>query len=81
VHDRDSEVVLSHRLFELLNALLGVTVDESLVDVQVGVQVQQDVHLPLFFLDSDVVLVDTFEGQLLVLHKDLCGITHEVLRH
>lgn len=81
VHDRDGEIVLSHGLLELLNTLLGVTVDEGLVDVQVGVQVEQNVHLPLLLLDSDVVLVNTFEGELLVLDKNLCGLTHEVLGH
>ena len=81
VHDADSEVVLGHGLLEVLNSLLGVTVDEGLVDVQVGVQVEEDFHLPLFFLDSDVVLVDTFKSELLVLDENLCGVSHEVLGH
>jgi len=81
VHDRDGEVVLGHGLLELLDSLLGVTVDEGLVNVQVGVQVQEHVHLPLLLLDSNVVLVNTFEGKLLVLDENLCGVTHEVLGH
>jgi hypothetical protein len=81
VHDRDGEIVLGHGLFELLDSLLSVTVDEGLVNVQVGVQVEEDVHLPLFLLDGDVVLVDTFKGKLLVLDENLCGVTHEVLGH
>ena len=81
VHDADGEVVLGHRLLEVLNSLLGVTVDEGLVDVQVGVQVEEDFHLPLLLLDSDVVLVNTFESKLLVLDENLCGVSHEVLGH
>jgi hypothetical protein len=81
VHDADSEVVISHRLLKLLNSLFGVTVDQSLVNVQVSVQREKDFHLPLFFLNSDVVLVDAFKGKLLVLNKDFCGVTHEVLGH
>jgi len=81
VHDGDSEVILGHRLLEFLNTLLSVTVDQGLVDVQVGVQVDENVHLPLLLLDSDVVLVDTFEGKLLVLDKNLRGVSHEMLGH
>jgi hypothetical protein len=81
VHDADGEVVLGHRLLEVLNSLLGVTVDKGLVDVQVGVQVEEDFHLPLLLLDSDVVLVNTFESKLLVLDENLCGVSHEVLGH
>jgi hypothetical protein len=39
-----------------------------LVDVQVRVQVDKNFDLPFFFFDSYVVLVNTFEGKLLVLH-------------
>lgn len=81
VHDGDSEVVLSHRLLEVLDSLLGVTVDEGLVNVQVGVEIQEDLHLPLLLLDGNVVLVNTFKSKLLVLDEDLCGISHEVLGH
>ena len=30
-------------------------------------------------LDSDIVLVDTFEGQIFLLHKDLSWASHEML--
>lgn len=79
VHDRDGEVVLGHGLLELLDSLLGVTVDEGLVDVQVGVEVQEDLNFPLFLLDGDVVLVDTFKSELLVLDEDLRWVSHEML--
>lgn len=79
VHDADSELVLSHSLLEFLDTLLGVTVDQGLVDVQVGVEVEEHVHLPLVLLDGNVVLANTFEGELLRLDEDLCGFTHEML--
>jgi len=81
VHDANGEIVLGHGLLEVLNPFLGVTVDEGLVDVQVGIQVKEHLHLPLFLLNSDVVLVDTFEGKLLVLDQNLCGVSHKVLGH
>ncbi len=81
VHNTDGEVMLGHALLKLFDSLLGVAVNQGLVDVQVGIQVKQDFHLPFVLLDSNVVLSDTFEGELLVLNKDLCGVTHEVLGH
>ena len=81
VHDRDCEVVFSHRLLELLNALLRVAIDEGLVDVQVRVQVEQYLDLPFLLLNGNVVLPDTFKGQFLILHKNLSWFPHKVLRH
>jgi len=81
VHDRDSEVILGHGLLKFLNTFLGVTVDQGLVDIQVGVQVDKNVHLPLLLFDGDVVLVDTFEGKLLILDQNLRGVSHEMLGH
>jgi len=79
VHDRDSEFVLGHGLFELLDSLLRVAVNEGLVDVQVGIEVKEDVHLPLVLFDCDVILADTFEGELLGLDQDLRWVAHEML--
>jgi len=79
VHAGDDEVLAGHAAFELVDSALSVTVDDGLVDVQVGVEVQKNVHLPLLLLDSDVVLVDTLEGEVLLLDEDLCGVPHEML--
>lgn len=81
VHDGDGEIVVSHSLLELLNTFFGVAINESLVNVQVGVQVEKNVHLPFFLLDGNVVLLDTFEGQLLGLNENFCRLTHEVSSH
>jgi hypothetical protein len=79
VHAGDNEVLLGHAALELVDPALRVAVDNGLVDVQVRVQVQQNVHLPLLLLDSNVVLVDTLEGEILLLHKDLGRVPHEML--
>ena len=79
VHAGDDEVLLSHAALELVDSALRVAVDDRLIDIQVGVQVQQNVHLPLLLLDSDVVLMDTLKGQVLLLHQDLGWVPHEVL--
>jgi len=79
VHDADSEFLLSHGLLKFFDSLFSVTVNESLVNVQVGVQVEEDIHLPLLLFYSDVVLSDTFEGKVFGLHKNLGGVSHEML--
>lgn len=79
VHDGDSKLVLRHRFLQFFDPLFSVTVDESLVYVKVGVEVEQDIHLPLLLLNGNVVLADTFERQLLTFDKDLGRVTHEVL--
>mmetsp|Transcript_24829 Transcript_24829/g.38636 ORF Transcript_24829/g.38636 Transcript_24829/m.38636 type:complete len:418 (-) Transcript_24829:75-1328(-) len=79
VHSGNGEVVVVHGLLELKDSLLSVTVDESLVDVEVGVEIEENLHLPLFLLDGDVVLADTIKGEVLTLHEDLLGVSHEVL--
>ena len=79
MHAGDNEVLLSHGPLKLVYPLLRVAVNDGLLDVQVGVQVEQDVHLPLVLLNGDVVLVDTLKGQVLFLHEDLRRRPHEVL--
>ena len=79
MHAGDNEVLLGHGPLKLVYPLLRVAVNDGLLDVQVGVQVEQDVHLPLVLLNGDVVLVDTLKGQVLFLHEDLRRRPHEVL--
>lgn len=81
VHNGDTEVVLLHFLGELSYALLSVAVDQSLVDVEVAVEIEEDVHLPFLLFYGDIVLLNTFEGELLVLDKNLGGLSHEMLGH
>lgn len=71
----------SHKLFDFLNSLFGVTVDKGLVDVQIGVKVKKYVHLPLLLFDGNVVLVNTFKSELLILDENLRWVSHEVLSH
>mmetsp|Transcript_25834 Transcript_25834/g.18297 ORF Transcript_25834/g.18297 Transcript_25834/m.18297 type:complete len:213 (-) Transcript_25834:736-1374(-) len=79
MHDRDDEVLLNHSLLELLDTLLGVTVDKGLIDIKIGVKIEEHLHLPLLLLDGDIVLTNTFQGKLLVLNEDLGSVSHEML--
>lgn len=67
-----------HGLFELKNSLLGVAIDKSLVDIQVGVEIEEHLHLPLFLLDGNVVLTDTLKSKIFRLDKNLLWISHEM---
>jgi len=80
MHASDGEVLLSHALLELLDALLSVAVDEGLHDVEVGVEVDEHLDLPLLLLDRNIVLLDTFEGEVFRLDQNFGGVSHEVLR-
>jgi len=80
VHATDREVLLGHGLLELLNSLLGVAVNERLHDVEVGIEVDEHLDLPLLLLDGNVVLLDTFEGEVFGLDQNFGGVSHEVLR-
>ena len=79
MHAGDDEVLLGHAALKLIDSTLGVAVDDSLVDIQVGVQIEENVHLPLLLLNGNIVLMDTFEGQVLLLHQDLGRVSHEML--
>ena len=79
MHAGDDEVLLSHGLLKLVDSSLGVTVDDGLLDVQVGVQVEENIDFPLVLLHGNIVLVDTFEGKVFLLDKDLGRVSQEML--
>jgi hypothetical protein len=78
VHSGHSEVVFVHGLLQLQNSLFGVAVNKGLVDIQVGVEVKEHLHLPLLLLNSDVILTDTLEGKIFRLHKNFFWVSHEM---
>lgn len=80
MHAADSEVLLGHVLLELFYSLLSVAVDEGLHDVEVGVEVDEHLDLPLLLLDCNVVLLDAFEGEVFGLDQNFGRVSHEVLR-
>lgn len=65
MHSRDGELLFSHSLLELKYTLFGVAVDEGLVDVKVGVKIKKNFDLPFFFLNCNIILSNTFEGEVL----------------
>lgn len=80
VHAGHHEILLRHVALELVNSALRIAVNNGLINVQIRVKIEQDIHLPFLLLHSNIVLVDTFKGQVFLLHQDLGRVSHEVLR-
>lgn len=78
VNSRHSEVVLLQLSHQRLNLGSGVTEDDSLGDGNRVVQVTQTVELVLLLLNVDVVLLDTFQGQLVLLDQNTDRVVHEL---
>mmetsp|Transcript_22933 Transcript_22933/g.38244 ORF Transcript_22933/g.38244 Transcript_22933/m.38244 type:complete len:260 (-) Transcript_22933:257-1036(-) len=81
MHGRDGEVFLLHLLSQPVHLASGVAVDDGLCDGQRGVQVAQRLELPLLPVNGDEKLLDTLEGQLVLLHQNGDGVSHELLGH
>lgn len=78
VDSRDSEVSLLQSSGQALNLGSGVTEDDSLGDRDRVVQVTQTVELVSLLLDIDVELLDTLQGQLVLLNQDSDRVVHEL---
>jgi hypothetical protein len=78
VHGGDGEVTGSELVGEPIDLPAGVAEDDSLGDGNSLVQVGQGVELPVLLLDSNVELLDTFEGKLVLLDEDTDGVAHEL---
>mmetsp|Transcript_9826 Transcript_9826/g.21860 ORF Transcript_9826/g.21860 Transcript_9826/m.21860 type:complete len:325 (-) Transcript_9826:163-1137(-) len=79
MHARDGEVTLLHLLLQPIDLATGVAVDNGLGDGESLVQITKSVELPLLPLHSNVELLDTLKGQLILLDEDPDRIPHETL--
>lgn len=77
VSRRDGEVTSLQLISEPSDSLTSVAEDDGLSDVQGVVQIAQSVQLPLFLLNVDEELTNTFQGQFFLLHQDADGVVHE----
>ncbi len=77
-HEGDDEVLVFELLGEVLDLLLEVAENDALLDLEVLVELNQGQELPLLLVDRDVVLLDTVEGQLLVLDQDGRRVAHKL---
>jgi len=79
VHGRDGKVTAVHLFGEPIDLPTSVAEDHGLCDGERLVEIAKGIELPLFTLDRDVKLLDTFQGKLLLLDKDSDWVTHEPL--
>lgn len=78
VHGGDSEVTGSKLVSEPIDLSAGVAEDDGLCDCYGLVQVGKSVQLPILLLNSDIELLDTFEGKFGLLDQDTDWIAHEL---
>ena len=78
MHGRDSEVTGSELVGEPVDLPTGVAEDDSLCDGDGLVKIGKCVQFPILLLDSNVKLLDTFEGKLGLLDQDTDGVAHEL---
>lgn len=78
VHGRDSELAGSQLLGQPVDLSAGVAEDDGLGDGDGLVEIAEGVQLPLLLLNGNVELLDTLEGQLVLLDQDADGVAHEL---
>lgn len=78
VHGGDSEVTGSKLVSEPVNLSPGVAENDGLGDGDSFVEIGQSVELPVLLLNSDVELLDTFEGKFGLLDEDTDRVAHEL---
>ena len=88
MHSRNSEVTFGELRGKPVNLSPRVAEDHSLCDSDGFIEIRKGVQLPVFLLDSNIELLDTFKGQLGLLDQDADRVSHElrsdledVLRH
>lgn len=81
VHGGDSEVTGSELVGKPVDLSAGVAEDDGLGDGDSLVEIRKRVELPLLLLNSNVELLDTLEGELLLLDQDTDGVPHELGGH
>jgi hypothetical protein len=79
VHRRDSHFLFSKFLFKFFYSLFSVAVNNSLGDFDVVVKFNQGIEFPFFSIKSDVELLNTIEGQIVVFNENDCWCSHELL--
>lgn len=78
VHGGDSEVTSGELVGEPVDLAASVAEDDGLGDGDGLVKIGEGVELPLFLLNGNVELLDTFKGKLVLLDEDTDGVAHEL---
>lgn len=81
MHTAHSKVGLAHLVGQPVYLAPRVTEDDCLRNRKGVVEIAKGVKFPVFFLYSNEILLQAFEGQLVTLDKDTNRIGHELSCH
>jgi hypothetical protein len=73
------EVLLSHLFRQFLTFVLGIHINKALVHVNIPKNLYKIGELVHLIQTTDVVLLNTLQGQVFLLYQDLGWVTHDVL--
>jgi hypothetical protein len=77
VHGGNSEITGGELVGEPVDLSAGVAENDGLGDGDSLIQIREGVQLPILFFNSNVELLNTFEGKFGLLDQDTNGIAHE----
>ncbi len=80
VHGRHGKVAGGKLVREPIDLSPCVAEDDCLGDGDSLVEIGEGVELPVFFLDGNIKLLDTFKRELSLLNQDADRVTHELCR-
>lgn len=81
VHSGDGKVTGSELVSEPVDLSAGVAEDDSLSDGDGLVEIREGIELPVLLFNSNVELLDTFEGQFSLLDQNTDRVAHELGRN
>ena len=79
MHGGDSEVGLLHLLSQNIDLATGVAENNGLRDAQGVVQVTKDIEFEFLLFNINVELLDTFQGEFVLLDENFDGVAHEIV--
>lgn len=74
-----NEIILSHLVSKLLAFVLGVHINETLININISENFDQVLKLVSLGRTRNIVLLDTFQCEVLLLHEDLRWVLHDIL--
>eukprot|EP00732_Lithocolla_globosa_P004434 Lithocolla_globosa_v1_NODE_4093_length_1512_cov_867.723404.p2 type:complete len:244 gc:universal NODE_4093_length_1512_cov_867.723404:197-928(+) len=81
MHGGHSKLAALHFFCQVVDLSSGVAENNSLCNCECFVEIAEGVEFPIFTLDSNVKLLDTFKGQFVALDQNTDGIAHKALGH
>ena len=78
MHGGNREITGSQFVGQPIDLSPGVAEDDSLSDSDGLIEIGEGIQLPVFLFDSDIELLDTFEGKLSLLDQDTDWVAHEL---